>query len=159
MKKKLLNLLQKNPRMSDQTLAKILGVSTKKITEIIKQLLDSEEIVGFVTVMNSNQKSDEVHAIVEVRINITRGRGFNETAERIARFPEVENIYLISGNHDLNVFVRGKSLQEVSKFVHQKLATLENIRSTNTHFLLKKYKEDGLIFDKKINSKRLKVSA
>jgi len=158
MKQKLFTLLTKNPRISSVSLAKILGTTVKKIENEIQKLLKSGEIVGFATVLNSNDK-DGVTAMVEVRVTTQRGRGFDEVGERIARFPEVVNVFLISGSHDLNLLVRGKSLAEVANFVNKKVAVLENVTGTTTHFLLKKYKEDGLIFGKKIGDRRLKVSA
>jgi DNA-binding Lrp family transcriptional regulator len=158
MKQKLLALLKKDPRISAKSLAKILGSTEKKIEIEVQRLLKSGEIVGFAMVLNSNGK-DEIEAMVEVRATTQRGRGFDEVAERIARFPEVVNLFLISGSHDLNLLVRGKSLAEVANFVNRKVAVLENVTGTTTHFLLKKYKEDSLIFGEKIGDKRLKVSA
>ncbi|MFH0834474.1 MAG: Lrp/AsnC family transcriptional regulator [Patescibacteria group bacterium] len=158
MKPKLLALLAKNPRISASSLAKILGTTAKKVEAEIEKLLKSGEIVGFATVLNSNGK-DEITAMVEVRVTTQRGRGFDEVRERIARFPEVVNVYLISGSHDLNLLVRGKSLADVANFVNKKVAVLENVLGTTTHFLLKKYKEDGLVFGEKTSDKRIKVSA
>lgn len=158
MKQKLLALLKKDPRVSAKSLAKILGSTEKKVEAEIQKLLQSGEIVGFATVLNSNGK-DEITAMVEVKVTTQRGRGFDEVAERIAKFPEVVNLFLISGSHDLNILVRGKSLAEVANFINRKVAVLENVNGTTTHFLLKKYKEDGLIFGEKMGDKRLKVSA
>ncbi len=159
MKQKLLALLTKDPRISIKSLAKILGVSEKKVNSEIEKLLKSGEIVGFAAVLNSNKNENEITAMVEIRVTTQRGRGFDEVAERIARFPEVQNVYLISGSHDLNLLVKGKSLADVANFVNRKVAVLENVTGTTTHFLLKKYKEDGLIFGEKRGDKRLKVSA
>jgi DNA-binding Lrp family transcriptional regulator len=158
MKQKLLALLTKNPRISTKSLAKILGVSEKKVNTEIEKLMKSGEIVGFAAVLNSNGSGD-ITAMVEVRVTTARGKGFDEVAERIAKFPEVMNVYLISGSHDLNLLVKGKSLADVANFVNRKVAVLENVVGTTTHFLLKKYKEDGLIFGENGNDKRLKVSA
>jgi DNA-binding Lrp family transcriptional regulator len=158
MKQKLIALLTKNPRISANSLAKILGASSKKIETEIQKLLKSGEIVGFATVLNSNGKN-EVEAMVEVRVTTQRGKGFDEVGERIAKFPEVFNVFLISGSHDLNLLVRGRSLAEVANFINKKVAVLENVTGTTTHFLLQKYKEDGLIFGAKSSNKRLKVSA
>lgn len=158
MKQKLLALLTKNPRIATSSLAKILGATAKKVETEIQKLLKSGEIVGFATVLNSNGKN-EITAMVEVRVTTARGRGFDEVGERIAKFPEVVNVFLISGSHDLNLLVRGKSLADVANFVNKKVAVLDNVIGTTTHFLLKKYKEDGLIFGEKMGEKRLKVSA
>ncbi len=159
MKKKLLSLLTKDPRISVKLLAKILGADEKKIQAEIEKLLKSGEIVGFAAVLNSNKNGNEITAMVEVRVTTQRGKGFDEVAERIAKFPEVRNVYLISGSHDLNLLVKGKSLADVANFVNRKVAVLENVTGTTTHFLLKKYKEDGLIFGGKGRDERLKVSA
>ncbi|MCF7845634.1 MAG: Lrp/AsnC family transcriptional regulator [Candidatus Peribacteraceae bacterium] len=158
MKQKLLALLTKNPRIAIASLAKILGTTAKKVEVEIQKLLKSGEIVGFSTVLNSNGK-DGITAMVEVRVTTQRGRGFDEVGERIARFPEVINVFLISGSHDLNLLVRGKSLADVANFVNKKVAVLDNVIGTTTHFLLKKYKEDGLVFGEKSGDKRIKVSA
>ncbi len=159
MKKKLLSLLTKDPRISTKSLAKILGANEKKIQTEIEKLLKSGEIVGFAAVLNSNKNGNEITAMVEVRVTTQRGKGFDEVAERIAKFSEVRNVYLISGSHDLNLLVKGKSLADVANFVNRKVAVLENVVGTTTHFLLKKYKEDGLIFGEKGGDRRLKVSA
>ncbi|MFH1375252.1 MAG: Lrp/AsnC family transcriptional regulator [Patescibacteria group bacterium] len=160
MKKKLLALLTKDPRISGKSLAKILGSTEKKVDAELKKLLKSGDLIGFRTVVNSNKMNgSEVLAMVEVRCTTQRGKGFDEVAERIARFPEVINVYLISGSHDLNVLVKGKTLPDVAGFVNRKVAVLDNVVGTTTHFLLKKYKEDGLIFEGQKSDKRLKVSA
>lgn len=157
---KLLTLLVKNPRLTDREIAKILGITEERVKREITALQKSGEIVGFRTIINSNHHADEeVTAMVEVRVATRRGRGFDEIAERIARFPEVRSVYLISGSHDLNVQVRAKTLHDVASFVSQKLAGLEDVLGTKTHFLLKKYKEDGLIFGETKTDARLKVSA
>ncbi len=158
MKQKLLALLTKNPRISASSLAKILGTTAAKIEAEIQKLLKSGEIVGFATILNSNGQ-DEITAMVEVRVTTQRGRGFDEVGERLAKFPEVVNAFLISGSHDLNLLVKGKSLADVANFVNRKVAVLESVTGTTTHFLLKKYKEDGLIFGEKVSDQRLKVSA
>lgn len=160
MKKKLIALLVKNPRMPNKDLAKILGTSEKNIETEIQKLLKSGEIIGFNTVLNTNlNNSDEVTAMVEVRVITKRGSGFDDVAKRVARFPEVVNAYLISGSHDLNLLVKAKSLNDVAAFVGNKVATLDNVLGTTTHFLLKKYKEDGFAFGEEVEDKRLKVSA
>lgn len=158
--KKLLALLTRNPRITNRELAKILGVTEEKVSAAIAELVKSGEVIGFKTILNTNNHAaDEVTAMVEVRVATRRGRGFDEVAERIANFPEVVSVYLISGSHDLNVQVRGKNLHEVAGFVSNKLATLEDVLGTRTHFILKKYKEDSLSFNAKKGDSRLKVSA
>ena len=87
----------------------------------------------------------------------TRGQGFDKIAERIYNYPEVQSVYLISGGYDLLVILEGKTLKEVSHFVSSKLSTLDSVISTATHFILKKYKDDGIIFDKKKKDERMLV--
>jgi DNA-binding Lrp family transcriptional regulator len=160
MLKKLLALLTRNPRISNRELAKILGTTETKVEAEIARLVKSGEIVGFKTMLNTNlHAGEEVTAMVEVRVATKRGSGFDGVAERIANFPEVVSVYLISGSHDLNVQVRGKNLHEVAGFVSSKLATLEDVLGTRTHFILKKYKEDNLSFGEKKSDTRLLVSA
>jgi DNA-binding Lrp family transcriptional regulator len=160
MKKKILSLLTNNPQMSKKSVAQILGISEAQVKAEIAKLIASGDIIGFKTVLNSNKRAgEEVTALIEVRAKTQRGSGFDEVAYRIARFPEVVDLYLISGNHDFNILVRGKTVQDIANFVSSKVAVLENVQGTTTHFLLKKYKEGGLIFDEKKSDKRLKVSA
>ena len=160
MKKKLLALLSKDPRISSKNLAKVLGTTEKKVEAEVKKLMKDGDIVGFHTVINTNKlNGGEVTAMVEVRVSTERGKGFDEVAQRIARFPEVVNAYLISGSHDLNLLVKAKDLNAVANFVSNKVAVLDNVMGTTTHFLLKKYKEDGFVFGGIKGDKRLKVSA
>ncbi len=160
MTKKLLALLTRDPRLPAKTIASVLGMTEAKTESEIKKLLKNGEIVGFKTIVNTNKHTDdEVTAMVEVRVATVRGKGFDEVAQHISRFPEVLNVYLISGSHDLNLLVKGKTLQDVAGFVTNKLSVIDGVCGTATHFLLKKYKEDGLVFDSVIADKRLRVSA
>jgi len=102
--------------------------------------------------------TDRVNALIEVRVTPQRGRGFDEIAERIYKYPEVTATYLISGGFDLLVSIEGKSLREVSSFVSEKLSTLDSVISTATHFVLKKYKDHGTIMHEKYEDERIMVT-
>jgi DNA-binding Lrp family transcriptional regulator len=160
MQQKLLALLKKDSRLPSSTLAKALSSTPAKVEAEIARLQKSGKIVGFKMVLNSNDENqDEVMAVVEAEVATVRGRGFDEVAERVARFPEVVSAYLVSGGYDLQLVVRGKNLQAVARFVAEKLSVLEGVKGTRTHFLLKKYKEDNLSFVPEAADKRLAVSA
>ena len=101
---------------------------------------------------------EKVSALIEVRVTPQRGQGFDNIAERIYKYPEVNSVYLISGGYDLLVTLEGRTLKEVSKFVSDKLSTLDSVLSTATHFILKKYKDHGTILTKKYEDERIKVT-
>ena len=117
-------------------------------------------ICGYPTLINWDQTDCElVTALIEVKVTPQRNMGFNKVAERIYRFEEVESVYLMSGGFDLTVVIQGKSMKEVARFVSEKLSTLESVNSTSTYFVLKKYKEHGLIMtDEKHESERMLIT-
>ncbi|MFQ5406014.1 MAG: Lrp/AsnC family transcriptional regulator [Candidatus Micrarchaeia archaeon] len=160
MSEELLEVLEKNARATLTDLAAMLGKSESKVQEEIKALQDSGTIKQFKTVVDWEKVGRErVYSIIEVKLSPERGRGYDAVAERIMLFPEVRTGYLLSGSYDLIVIVEGKSLKDVSNFVAEKLAPIEGVTSTNTHFLLKKYKEDGQVFFEKEDADRLAVTA
>jgi len=157
---KLLQLLQKDARMSVENLATILGKKPVEIEKEIKKLVEEKTILGFKTIINPKIKDRGiVQAVIEVKVVPTRGKGFDEVALRIARFPEVKTVQLVSGSFDLLVVAEGKSLPEVARFISEKLATIDKIQGTKTNFLLKTYKEDGIFFTETESSQRLAVTA
>ncbi len=145
----LLKLLEKNGRMDNDTISKMLDVAPVEVEEMIKQLEKEHAILGYSTLVDwSNVYEYEgVAALIDVKVTPVRGVGFDKIASRIYRFPEVKAVYLMSGAYDLSVSVEGKTMMEVSRFVSDKLSTLDTVLSTTTHFILKKYKHDGIIFD------------
>ena len=155
MREELLRIIEKNSRMNLKELAVILGVEE---IDVINELaaLEAEGIIcGYHTMIDWEKTSiDKVNALIEVRITPQRGQGFDNLAERIYRYAEVQSVYLISGGYDLLVSIEGKSLREVSSFVSDKLSTLDGVLSTATHFVLKKYKEHGTILTNKIEDER-----
>lgn len=159
LKLKVLDLLKEDARRDANLLATLIGVSVEEVAEAIRELEDDHVIVKYATVINSSKLDDEkVTALIEVQITPERGRGFEAIAERVYLFPQVKSVYLMSGAYDLLVEVEGRNLKEVASFVSEKLSTLESVLSTKTHFILKKYKQDGVIFEDPEEDRRLMIS-
>lgn len=155
MREELLAIIEKNSRIDLKELAVILGVQEIDVVNELQALQDEGVICGYHTLINWEKTSlDKVTALIEVRVTPQRGQGFDNVAERIYKYPEVRSVYLISGGFDLMVILEGKTLREVSSFVSDKLAPLEPVLSTATHFILKKYKDHGTIFTQKPEDER-----
>jgi DNA-binding Lrp family transcriptional regulator len=155
----LLKLLQENAALNPEKMAKMLNVSEAEITTRIKAYENDQVILGYRAVLNEEKLgSDVVRAVIEVKITPERGGGFDRLAERIAKYSEVRSCYLMSGGYDLQVVVEGANLREVATFVTEKLATINGVVSTATHFMLKVYKEQGLLANEERNDERLAVS-
>lgn len=145
MRKQILDAISKNSRISSEDLAAMLGTQKEVIEKEIKDMEDANVICGYPALINwDNSDCEKVTALIEVKVTPQRDMGFNKVAERIYKFEEVESVYLMSGGYDLTVMIEGKSMKEVARFVFEKLSTLENVNSTATYFVLKKYKEHGL---------------
>ena len=150
MRNDILLLLERDAKLTAEDIAVRLGVAEKDVKREISKLEKEQIICGYGTFINwSRTKNDHLTAIIEVKVTPTRGKGFNRIAERIYRFDEVKSLYLMSGSYDLAVVIEGKSLQDIAAFVSDKLAPLESVLSTATHFVLKKYKDHGVIFNEK----------
>lgn len=146
MREELLRIIEKNSRMDLKELAVILGVTEIDVVNELTALEAEGIICGYHTLINWEKTSVErVNALIEVRVTPQRGQGFDSVAERIYKYPEVHAVYLISGGYDLLVTLEGKTLKQVSTFVSEKLSTLDQVLSTATHFILKKYKDHGTI--------------
>lgn len=160
MKKQILDAISKNSRFSTEDLAAMLAADEDTIKKEIKEMEDANVICGYPTLINWEQTDCErVTALIEVNVTPQRDMGFNKVAERIYRFEEVESVYLMSGGFDLTVIIQGKSMKEVARFVSEKLSTLEYVNSTATYFVLKKYKEHGLIMsNEKHESERMLIT-
>ncbi|EGL15458.1 MULTISPECIES: Lrp/AsnC family transcriptional regulator [Paenibacillus] len=159
LKHKILDILKEDSRRSPALIATMLGITEEEATAAIRQMEDEHIIVKYATVLNwSKVDSDKVNALIEVQITPERGTGFDAIAERIYLYPEVKSVYLMSGAYDLLVEIEGRTLREVSSFVSSKLSTLDRVLSTKTHFILKKYKQDGIIFDDREDDHRMLVS-
>ncbi len=155
MREELLAIIEKNSRIDLKELAVILGVEEIDVVNELQALEEEGVICGYHTLINWEKTSlDKVTALIEVRVTPQRGQGFDNVAERIYKYPEVRSVYLISGGFDLLVTLEGKTLREVSTFVSDKLAPLEPVLSTATHFILKKYKDHGTIFSQKSEDER-----
>ncbi len=155
MREELLRIIEKNSRMDLKELAVILGVEEVDVVNELAALEAEGIICGYHTMINwENTDIEKVNALIEVRITPQRGQGFDSLAERIYKYAEVNSVYLISGGYDLLVSLEGKTLKEVSNFVSDKLATLDGVLSTATHFVLKKYKDHGTILTSKYEDER-----
>lgn len=151
----ILEILEKNSKYNEEEIAVMTGKTTGEVREAIEKYEKDNVIVGYTALINWDQTSkDSVIALIEVKVTPQRGEGFDKVAERIYRFPEVKSCYLMSGGFDLTVIVEGKTIKEVALFVSEKLATQEGVLSTATHFILKKYKDKGVIFEEKIRDDR-----
>ncbi|WP_106406348.1 Lrp/AsnC family transcriptional regulator [Bacillus marinisedimentorum] len=155
-----LRCLDDDARLSTETIAKMIGISQEETEEIIQKLENDNVIAGYNTVINWRNTGIEegVTAMIDVKVTPKREVGFDDIAKRIYRYPEVQSVYLMSGAYDLSVVVAGKSVSEVGLFVSEKLSTLDSVISTTTHFILKKYKHDGTIFDSNDKDRRIVVS-
>ena len=147
---RLLDLIEKNPRLTNAELAVMLGTTEKQVKEQIKTLEESGIIKGYRAIIDKDKAAmQNVTALIEIKVHPKFAHGFEEIAERISQFDEVESVYLMSGGYDLCALVNNKSFQEVAMFVARRLSTLEDVLSTATHFILKRYKEQDIImFDK-----------
>ncbi len=155
---KLLQVLENNSRISVDQLATMLGISTKDVLAILKEFEDDRTILGYHTVIDWEKTQRElVSALIEVKVTPQRGLGFDKIAERIYQYPEVASVYLMSGGFDLTVMIEGKTMKEVAMFVSNKLAPMDGVLSCATHFVLKKYKQDGFIFDSEEKDQRAAI--
>ena len=145
----ILNILDKEKgNVSRAKIAQMLGMEEKEVADKIEKMEKENVIVGYKTFVNWDKTDkDVVVALIELRITPQRGEGFDKVAERIYKYPQVKSLYLMSGAYDLAVTIEGKSMKEVALFVAQKLAPMDSIISTATHFVLKKYKEEGIVFE------------
>jgi DNA-binding Lrp family transcriptional regulator len=155
MEEELLAIIEKNSRIDLKELAIILGVAEIDVVNALQKLEEDGVVCGYHTMINWEKTSiEKVTALIEVRVTPQRGQGFDNIAERIYKYPEVQSVYLISGGYDLLVTLEGKTLREVSTFVSDKLSTLDTVLSTATHFILRKYKDHGTILNEKTEDER-----
>lgn len=155
MREKILSVIEKNSRIDIKELAVILGMDELAVANELKAMEDEGIICGYHTLIDWEKTSlEKVNALIEVRVTPQRGQGFDNIAERIYQYPEVDAVYLISGGYDLLVMLEGKSLKDISLFVSGKLSTLESVLSTATHFVLRKYKDHGTVLACKKSDER-----
>lgn len=149
MKKDILLLLEQNARISIEEISIRLGLDIVCVAEAIDEMINENVICGYNTLINWDKIDNEhVTALVEVKVTPQRGNGFDSVAKYIYNFDEVKSVYLMSGVFDLTVILEGKSMKEIAYFISNKLSTLDTVNSCATHFILKKYKEHGIILEK-----------
>ena len=150
MKRLILEILENNSRISVEDLAAMLGKTPEDIMEAMAEMEEENITCGYSTLINWDKTDREyVTAMIEVKVTPQRDRGFDKIAERIYGFDEVKSVYLMSGGFDLLVMMEGKNIREISFFISNKLSTLDSVLSTATHFVLKKYKDHGVVLEKK----------
>ena len=153
--KKLLQLLEEDCTLTRDQLASMSGMTVEEVNAEIKRYEEEKIVLGYKAIIDWDSTDREaVTARIEVSITPQRGEGFDRIAERIYQYDEVESVYLMSGAFDLTVIISGRTLKEVAQFVSQRLAPLEGVTGTATHFILKKYKEKHLIFEKQAPGER-----
>ncbi len=152
---KLLNLLEKEARLTPAQIAVMTQRDEGDIKRAVAEYEKNGTILGYQTLIDWDKTDREyVSAIIELRITPQRDRGFDKVAERIYSYPEVKSLYLMSGAYDLHVVIEGRTMREVASFVAEKLAPMESIQTTSTHFVLKKYKDKGVVYDIKETDQR-----
>jgi DNA-binding Lrp family transcriptional regulator len=156
----IVEILEKNARLPVETIAKMVSLTVEETEQIIKKLEEAKVIVQYATIVDWRKIDghEGVTAMIDVKVTPKRGVGFDEVAERIYRFPEVKSVYLMSGAYDLSVVIEGRSMSEIAHFVSEKLSTLDSVISTTTHFILKKYKHDGTVFEQGDQDRRIVVA-
>ncbi len=155
----ILQILSDNAKATPSEIAALLGRSEADVAREIQELEDAGVIRKYITLINWERLDQSfVFAVLELKVALQRKTGYDAVAERIANFSEVQSVRLISGDHDLSITVRGKSMKDIAYFVADKIAPLEGVQSTCTHFILKSYKEHGVILTDKPKPKRLVVT-
>lgn len=155
----LLKLLRDNAALKASQLAALLNSTETEVTARVKGYEDDEVILGYRTILNEEKLGvNLVRAVIEVKITPERGGGFDRLAERISKYDEVKSCWLMSGAYDLLVIVEGESLREVAMFVSEKLSTVQGVISTATHFMLKPYKQQGVLMKPERHEERLAVT-
>ena len=152
---KLLQLLEEDCTLTPEQLASMADMKVEDVKAAVKRYEEEKIVLGYKAIVDWDRTEREaVTALIEVKVTPQRGAGFDRVAERIYQYDEVESVYLMSGAFDLTVIISGRTLREVAEFVGQRLATIEDVTGTATHFILKKYKEKHLIFEKQEQQER-----
>ncbi|MDR2671443.1 MAG: Lrp/AsnC family transcriptional regulator [Oscillospiraceae bacterium] len=155
----ILRLLAKDCALTHAQIAAMLGVTAEEVTAAVRDYEEKGVILGYKAVVDWEKVGIEtVTALIDVKTTPQRGEGFDRVAERIYQYDEVESLYLMSGGYDLSVLITGRTMKEVALFVAEKLAPLEAVTGTATHFLLRKYKEQGAVFaDREEQQERMRL--
>ncbi len=160
LEKQIVSILKEDCRYSAAKIAVMLGETEANVAAAIKKLENNGTIVKYTAIINEEAVGDElVEALIEVKVTPQKGQGFEAIAEEISRYDEVTGLYLMSGAYDFAVFVSGKSLKSISRFVYEKISTFAGVTGTATHFILRKYKIEGNVTVKDQGSDRLSVQA
>ena len=160
LEKDILAILTDDARIAPSKIAAMLSVGENAVKACIKNMEESGVLVKYTAIVNSERAEDVlVEALIEVKVTPKKKEGFDGIAKQIAAFPEVKSVYLMSGAYDLAVFVEDKTLQQVSRFVSERISTFDGVISTATHFILKKYKIEGVVTEKEDADNRLSVQA
>ncbi len=155
----LLKLLHDNAALKPAELGAMLNEPEAQVAARVKAYEADQVILGYRAILNEEKLGlDIVRAVIEVKITPERGGGFDRLAERIAKYSEVRSCYLMSGGYDLLVIVEGTNLRTVATFVSEKLATIQGVLSTATHFMLRPYKEQGVLMKREVNEERLAIT-
>ncbi len=142
--RQILNILKEDGRYTAEKIAVMLGEETEKVSAAIRDMEERGVIVKYAAIVNAEADDDEhVEALIEVKVTPQKGQGFDALAEEVSRYEEVTGVYLMSGTYDLAVFVSGRSLRSISRFVYEKISTFSGVTGTATHFILRKYKIEG----------------
>jgi len=151
----ILNVLSEDARLSAKKIAAMLSVEEAQVKACIAELEKTGVLVKYTAIVNSEKAEDSlVEALIEVKVTPKKKEGFDGIAKQIASFPEVKAVYLMSGAYDLAVFIEDTTLQQVSRFVSERISTFDGVLSTATHFILKKYKIEGVLTEKEDEDKR-----
>jgi len=154
----ILKLLETNSKLTVKDIAAMIGADEAAVAADIKAMEEGKVICGYHTMIDWDKVAEEkVTALIEVKVTPQRGQGFDRIAERIYNYEEVSAVYLMAGSFDFTVIIQGKTMKEVSRFVFDKLAVMDTVLSTQTHFVLKKYKDHGIIFDAVKQDERLAI--
>ena len=160
LEKDILNILKEDARMPASKIAAMLSVDEAKVLACIAEMEQSGLLVKYTAIVNSEKTENSVvEALIEVKVSPKKKEGFDGMAKQVAAFPEVKAVYLMSGAYDLAVFIEGSSLQQVARFVSERISTFDGVNSTATHFILKKYKIEGVLTEKEDADYRLSVQA
>ena len=155
----ILKILEENARLSDKEIATLAGLKESEVKSIIEELETKGIIRKYKAIIDYEKAGIEaVQALIDIKVIPERSTGYDNIAERISKFPEVKSVRLVSGEYDLSVLVTGKTMREVAYFVAEKIAPLEQVRNTVTHFLLKTYKENGEVYGEEEEGRRLRVT-
>jgi len=155
----ILKILEENARLSDKEIATLAGLNESEVKSIIEELETKGIIRKYKAIIDYEKAGIEaVQALIDIKVTPERSTGYDNIAERISKFPEVKSVRLVSGEYDLSVLVAGKTMREVAYFVAEKIAPLEQVRNTVTHFLLKTYKENGEVYGEEEEGRRLRVT-